>query len=472
MDVTCPRCGTEYEFEEARVPADGVTVKCTSCSHVFRVKKVINAPEVEPPLPPAPLPREWKVRKPDGNLFEFKELTTLQKWIVERKVGRDDEISLLGDSSELASFFQVVDDARRGEALAAQQPSAPVPALLSPPRPKPQAFELPKPIFEAPKTFDPLKETLRQPTFTNGPPTGPVPPIEKVTLQDKDFADLGPPPAPSDVAGFGSLPKAVMAKVTPKSMRAAERMPPVDDWEPPKQGGAGRWLGVLLVLAGLGGGGAYYVSLYAPEQERLRAASEAEAQQAKDAAAAQGRTQEQLAAQTEARRAAAEEAATQAKAQADAEAAAAKAKAEEEAAAAAKRVDGGAPKAAARTPRDFDGLLLQADRLRERDRPEAAMDLYGAAADLQPQRVEPLAGRGLALLDMGSTLQAEASFEQALKLNPRYAPALMGMAEALKAQGKKAKAVGFYEKYLEVLPTGTEAEVARKNVQLLKGEAP
>lgn len=498
MDVTCPRCATEYEFEESRVPAEGVTVKCTSCGHVFRVKKVINAPQPESTLPPAPPPREWKVRQPNGNVFEFKELTTLQKWIVERKVGRDDEISLLGDSwkrlgniSELASFFQVVDDARRGEQLASLQPPTPVPpaSLVSPPvpprpsappaapskapgRPPSPKLELPPPTFEAPKSLDPLKETLRQPSFSAPPPPDPVPRLENVTLRDKDFAP--PPPPADDSSRFGALPKVAPPEKSPR--QAPRAAAPADDWEPPKQSGAGRWIGALLVLAGLGGGVGYYLAVYAPEQERARLAAEAQAQQAKDAEATRVRAEEERAAQEQARQvaAAAEEAAAKAKAQADAEAAAAaaKAKAEEEAAAAAKVVDAGPPTKVARVPRDFDGLLAQADRLRERDRPEAAMDLYGAAADLQPERVEPLAGRGLALLDMGSTLQAEASFEQALKLNARYAPALMGMAEALKAQGKKTKAVDFYERYLEVMPSGSEAEVARKNVKLLKGEAP
>jgi tetratricopeptide (TPR) repeat protein len=58
------------------------------------------------------------VRKVDGQVYRFKELTTLQKWIVERKVVREDEISRtgrswkrLGEIAELTSFFQVVEAA-------------------------------------------------------------------------------------------------------------------------------------------------------------------------------------------------------------------------------------------------------------------------------------------------------------------------------------------------------------------------
>ena len=39
MDVRCERCKTEYEFDDARITEAGVTVKCTTCGHVFKVKK-------------------------------------------------------------------------------------------------------------------------------------------------------------------------------------------------------------------------------------------------------------------------------------------------------------------------------------------------------------------------------------------------------------------------------------------------
>ena len=53
-----------------------------------------------------------------GRDLRFRELTTLQQWIVERKVTRDDEISRSGDQwkrlggiAELASFFHIVEQA-------------------------------------------------------------------------------------------------------------------------------------------------------------------------------------------------------------------------------------------------------------------------------------------------------------------------------------------------------------------------
>ena len=118
--------------------------------------------------------------------------------------------------------------------------------------------------------------------------------------------------------------------------------------------------------------------------------------------------------------------------------------------------------------KSFDWYLAQGDRLRERDKPEAALDFYGKAADLKPERVEPITGRGLALLDMANPSAAAATFETALKLNSRYGPAIMGLAEAYRIQGKNDKAVEFYQRYLDVLPNGAEAAVARNSIERLK----
>ncbi|MCC6806480.1 MAG: zinc-ribbon domain-containing protein [Deltaproteobacteria bacterium] len=111
MDVRCDKCSSEYELDDTRVTPQGVSVKCTSCGHVFRVSKAAPATR-------QPTTGDWMIRQASGQVFKFKELTTLQRWIVERRVTRDDEISKtgdtwkrLGDILELASFFQVAEQA-------------------------------------------------------------------------------------------------------------------------------------------------------------------------------------------------------------------------------------------------------------------------------------------------------------------------------------------------------------------------
>src|SRR6266571_3236572 len=117
MDVRCEKCLTEYELDESKVTAAGVTVKCTNCGNLFKIKR--RASSVPPPLPQPEEGRAWMLRGPDGEVKRFRELTTLQQWIVEQKVTREHEISRSGDTwkrlgeiAELGTFFEVVDRAR------------------------------------------------------------------------------------------------------------------------------------------------------------------------------------------------------------------------------------------------------------------------------------------------------------------------------------------------------------------------
>jgi predicted Zn finger-like uncharacterized protein len=75
----------------------------------------VRAPKLSDPA----AERTWMLRSAKtGQVSRFRELTTLQQWIVERKVTREDEISRGGESwkelggiAELASFFHVVEQA-------------------------------------------------------------------------------------------------------------------------------------------------------------------------------------------------------------------------------------------------------------------------------------------------------------------------------------------------------------------------
>ena len=52
MDVRCEKCQTEYELDEARLKPGGVTVKCTNCGHMFKIRKRTNT-NVGAPVPDA-----------------------------------------------------------------------------------------------------------------------------------------------------------------------------------------------------------------------------------------------------------------------------------------------------------------------------------------------------------------------------------------------------------------------------------
>ncbi|MEM9691032.1 MAG: zinc-ribbon domain-containing protein [Myxococcota bacterium] len=108
MDVTCERCGTRYEFDEALVSARGTTVKCTSCGHQFKVFRKDGARELD----------GWTVHTTDGRELGFKAMRELQGAIATGTIQPDDvliarsggEPRRLGQIDELRSFFDERDD--------------------------------------------------------------------------------------------------------------------------------------------------------------------------------------------------------------------------------------------------------------------------------------------------------------------------------------------------------------------------
>lgn len=470
MDVGCPKCQTEYELDDSRVTEDGVTVKCATCGHVFRVKKkslVVTLPATPgdsvpaATLPPPPPSREWKIRTPRGS-FPCRDLTMLQKWIIEGKVHREDEISLtgetwkrLGDIPELGSFFQIYDDASKGRALAeaaSQRQAAPtIPAgpTQQPPPPPPPSV---------PPQSAKITDTWKGGNFSTPPPEQLVPtdlmPAKKRET-DRDLS-FGEKPITETLAGarFGAVPRSSPSALTPAELQNIKR------------GGSGKWVALIFIGLAVGGGVGYYFGIYEPQQrEQARLDEELRAR------AMTPPTPPVVPVVVEVDAGAAEVIDAGAP-ELDAGVAVEDAGVVVDAGAA---VDAGAPEldagvadAGVQEPKSFEYYLRTADRLRNREKAEAALDYYDKALDLKPDRAEPYAGKGLCLLDMANTSAAIASFDEALKLNRRYGPAIMGMAEAQRTSGNNAKAVEYYERYLEVLPDGPEAAVARNGIERLK----
>jgi predicted Zn finger-like uncharacterized protein len=229
MDVRCERCRAQYVFDDEQVTPAGLTVQCTNCGHVFRVKKkelVVTVPvkpdELEgvpmpataaaprppgvaagPPAPeperpreaPREPPREWRVRQPNGNIFTFRELTTLQKWIIERKVSRDDEISHSGDQwkrlgniAELASFFQVVEAAERSRTQAVATAVTPLPVSAVP------VYGV---ALQGPGLYPPPPSGYPPPSFTLTPPSAAPAPERRTTGEHRLAPEPPSRPAPN-----------------------------------------------------------------------------------------------------------------------------------------------------------------------------------------------------------------------------------------------------------------------------------
>jgi len=160
MDVRCEKCQTEYELDEARLKPGGVTVKCTNCGHMFKIRKRSNTnvgatpPEVVRPHTPEPIlgedtvvrppdgatdERQWLIRLETGEQKSCRELATLQQWIVAGVVTRESLISRsgktwkrLGDIAELTQYFTIADEARtkRGDKQTGKPATREVPGTL------------------------------------------------------------------------------------------------------------------------------------------------------------------------------------------------------------------------------------------------------------------------------------------------------------------------------------------------------
>jgi predicted Zn finger-like uncharacterized protein len=151
LDVRCEKCQTEYELDESRLKPGGVTVKCTNCGHMFKIRKrassVVPVPQPGVATPSGPVPtvraspggsvppalrgeselepdssaaeRLWIIRLENGEQKTCRELAALQQWIVAGVVSRESMISRtgktwkrLGDINELAQYFTIADEAR------------------------------------------------------------------------------------------------------------------------------------------------------------------------------------------------------------------------------------------------------------------------------------------------------------------------------------------------------------------------
>lgn len=310
MDIRCERCGTEYEFDDNRVTEAGITVKCSSCGHMFKIRKksfVLTEPVV-PGQEEAPASKNWMIRKPDGQMLSFKELTTLQKWIVERKVSREDEISRSGESwkklgsiAELASFFRVVDQSQ--PVLPAMPPPAapvtqPLPAVVppqsvpppatpyappvgQPPAPYPQAAAYPTgPLPAAPMPASPPMPSY--PGLPAAPPASAYPqpgmppaggPVYSGAPLSQPALPVAPPPSYPSMPSVPSMPSMPSAPAYP-----AAPLPPVegraepDSWDERAAGdaeddvvekwrrrGRRKWMVIVPLLIVVLGAGAFYL---------------------------------------------------------------------------------------------------------------------------------------------------------------------------------------------------------------------
>ncbi len=476
MDVRCEKCKTDYVFDEARISEAGVTVRCTECQHIFKVyKRPPDAPRKPAKMavgPASEQDRPWLLRKRSGEAFSFDSLATLHKWIIERRVARDDEISRsgqswkeLGDIAELAPFFHVVDQASRAIAEASASSERPVAEQsFSSKAAAPVASPL-----EEPGKPEPVSG---EPSWAATPAAAPTPDVSVSQAPAWAHSPHGPPPQASlDASSSASSPLGV---TTGRGAALGEEIGALEDEdfeEFRKSGGKARWVVLLLLLVVAGGGAFYYmepdlalglIGLGEPAEEE-QAFQEGERDRA--LAAEDDAVEEEVGADQDGL----------AKEESEAEVEVASSKQEEKepevfddedkkASPPETKVSKAPPPEPPRPT--YQGLLQQATNARNRGQIETALDLYARASAMRPNQPDGYVGQGFCYIEMRAWHAAIASFEQALEHSSRHGEAIIGLAEANKHQGNSEEARRLYERYLELYPQGPEAAVARTNLDM------
>jgi predicted Zn finger-like uncharacterized protein len=439
MDVRCDRCQTEYELDDDSVTETGASVQCTTCGHTFVVGPdgAVVAGQRTPPggtieMAAGPQVPEWLLATEDGQTHRFRDLTTLQKWVVERKVTREDRVSHKGglwrhlaEVPELDPFFEVVAQADRARSadLAHRSPApSPVPGAI------PQAARGTAPG--------------RAPVGARQPGATPQPHVEGVAgrgrsaRRDSMGAPLLDPSAADDrYETMAILPNNRLLKIA----------------------GATGIIGLAVTAAYVGFKQPHWLPFFSRPTEAPRVAEAHPAPPpppatlpvplppvaavpppAPPSAAATAPVIEAL---------------------------------PSKAAAAPPPVE----RAAAEPPahaRSYERLVADADRLMENGQTARAQRLLDEALAQQPNGVAAITGSAYLQLDRQKALAAISTFKRALGLSPEYPPALFGLAEAYRAQGEVAQAADNYRKYLGVAPGGPDAPAARRQLKDIESSAP
>jgi predicted Zn finger-like uncharacterized protein len=457
MDVRCERCHTEYELDDGSVVDPGTEVQCTSCGYTFLVRPDGTAAPLPSEAPPPAA--EWILETVDGQIHRFRNLTSLQKWIIERKITREDRISRagmgwrrLGEIVELAPFFDVVDEADRARAA------------------KAGARDL---VAEA--------AAARQAGLRGSPAQG-VPTVGGATRRSTP-PELPRPAFDASPAGAGALEPRGLG---PRDLGVVEAPLPAGDMETHV---VRREHGWLKMAVGLGVAGVVaFVGIRFWQAQDLQGAGGGEVARAggplrgEPAPAAPVNVNVNVAAPPTVPAPANATAPASAIAAAPAAANAPSATNVAAGAAAVAEPAGNAPAAGAKPAakddaskdgeRDkadrpaptYEKLVTDADRALENGSREKASRLYERALELRPTGPEAMTGLGFVMLDRGKADLAVGYFKRA----GGHAPAVFGLAEAYRALGETAGAVQSYERYLALSPGGADASAARRQLKTLQ----
>jgi tetratricopeptide (TPR) repeat protein len=94
-----------------------------------------------------------------------------------------------------------------------------------------------------------------------------------------------------------------------------------------------------------------------------------------------------------------------------------------------------------------------------------AEQLYRSALEIEKTQPEAQYNLGYMMMHRGQSDEAVTFFRGAIESDPRFADAYFNLAMALEQAGKREPARSAWQRYLEIEPTGTWAEIARQHLR-------
>jgi outer membrane biosynthesis protein TonB len=209
VQIACDQCQAQYEMDPPAAPFvrdQDLVFRCTACGNSILVKPGGQVPSatVAPSEPEQADSAAEETRsillRQDGKTYHVKDQATLQRWIVERRILREDEISMggqewkkVGDFEGFHVFFELIDRADRGGEVSAETSnvgSAKVDLFAAPPTgvvpvsPVGSSEGLGRPIRLA---VEAIPEEEPASLLPDNSPIGPDEPTMDMNFEEEDF---------------------------------------------------------------------------------------------------------------------------------------------------------------------------------------------------------------------------------------------------------------------------------------------
>jgi predicted Zn finger-like uncharacterized protein len=280
MDVKCQNCNAEYSLDETLVAATGTSVRCTKCGQIFKVYRYSETTGQAD---------KWLLRQVSGETYSFEHISVLQQWIAEGKVSPDDLLTKegqnstwkrIGDIREMQSFFSLVNPPQMARPSQPIAPRTGGPAFAQISGKSPPDGNLKGGQVSMRRTLD-----FQNPNIAGGSPppalsvnaseTSPPSPVESRTkpMPEQQVAPAFAPTVASASLDLSQIPaseksdwdqgqEVIDAKGPAWAEKKRESLPQYKselDSLAPSNRKTGRWIVLLVILALVASGAAFFV---------------------------------------------------------------------------------------------------------------------------------------------------------------------------------------------------------------------